>query len=123
MFHRGTLLATAAALLLARGALADSVKPLEARDIDLGSVTGTVYYTVDTDPFRVVATLQTVGEAPVPVRVISTLSPGQAVTLSTPRGVGEPAVEVRFVRRGNQVFVESSDQMPRKQALIVPERR
>ena len=123
MFNRCTLLAAAGAMFLADAACADPVKPLEARDIDLGSMTGTVYYTVDTDPFRIVATLQNVGENPSPVRFVATLFPDQVVVFSTPRGVGEPALEVHFVRHGNQVLVEPNGQVPQAQAMVVPEQR
>ena len=68
---------TVAAIFNARAAHADSLKPFEARDIDLGTLTDTVYQCVDTDPFRVIAMLQSVGEIPVPMRFIGTPSPGQ----------------------------------------------
>jgi len=123
MFYRCALLAAAAAIFLNDGARADSLKPFEGRDIDLGSMVGTVYYSADTEPFRVVATLQTVGESPLPVRFIATLSPGQVVILSTPRGVDEPALEVSLVRRGDQVVVEPNNLARQAQAMVLPARR
>ena len=42
------------------------------------------------------------------VRVVAVLTPGQSMTLSVPRGPGEPASEIAFTRRGDRVFV--SDQ-------------
>jgi hypothetical protein len=40
-----------------------------------------------------------------PVRFVATLAPGQSVTLSTARMLGESAVQVRFIRQGDQVIV------------------
>ena len=104
MFHR--LLTAVAAMIVAGGAHAESLRPIEGKDIDLGTMTGVVYYTDDTSDYRVVATLQTDSENPSIVRFVATLAPDQWVMLSTPRGAGEPASEVRFVRHGDQVFVD-----------------
>jgi hypothetical protein len=106
MFHRSALMGVVAAMLVTGPARADSLRPIESKDIDLGTMTGTVYYTVETGGYRVVATLQTVGDVPMPMRFVATLAPDQAIALSTPRKVGEPPIEVRFVHRGDQVLVE-----------------
>ena len=106
MFHRSALMGAVAAMAVAGVARADCLRPIEGRDIDLGTVAGTVYYTIQTHGYRVVATLQTAGDAPTPVRFVATLAPDQAIALSTPREAGEPPIEVRFVRHGDQVLVE-----------------
>jgi hypothetical protein len=106
MIHRVGLLAAAAAVLFAGSVRASTLKSIEGESVTLGGVTGMVYYTVEPAGYRVVATMQA-GEDHTVVRFIATLTPEQSVTLSTPRGVGEPPIEVRFERHGQQVFVES----------------
>jgi len=113
MFHRFGVLAAALALLVAGNARADALKPAEAEIVDLGTVNGIVYYTVEPTGYRVVATLRSPDQSPgvsSVVRFVATLAPEQSITLSTPRAAGEPAVEVRFVRHGGHVFVEDSRQ-------------
>ncbi|WP_119305113.1 hypothetical protein [Dongia deserti] len=70
---------------------ADGLQPMQAQSIDLGEVSGVVYYTVERDGFHVVTTLVD-GEAGIPVRAVSVLAPGQSVVLST--GVTAGAVEI-----------------------------
>lgn len=122
MFHRFGVLAAAALLLVAGNPRAVSLKPAEAKIVDLGAVSGTVYYTVEPTGYRVVATLLLTGLPPrLPsghspgvssvVRLVAILGPEQSITLSSPRRVGEPEIEVRFVRHGGQVFVEDSGQV------------
>ena len=84
---RPTFLAATLALATLGAAHADGLRPIEARSIDLGAVTGTAYYTVDPDGYRVVATVAQ-GAAGTPVRFEAVLSPGQTVRLSTPGEVG-----------------------------------
>jgi hypothetical protein len=107
MFRRFGLLAVACALFIAGSAYAEPLEPIQGESFALGTVTGVVYYTVEPAGYRVVATLQ-VGEAQTPVRFVATLAPEQSVTLSTPRGAGEPAIEVRFARHGEQLFVDGA---------------
>jgi hypothetical protein len=52
-----TSLAAAIALAAIGSAHAEGLKPLQGEIIDLGDVSGVVYYTVERDGFRVVATL------------------------------------------------------------------
>ena len=89
MFIRSTLLAATALLSLASfgAGHADGVRPIEARSIDLGEMSGVAYYTVERDGFRIVATLAQ-GEAGTPLRVVAVLGPGQSVVLSTPEQPG-----------------------------------
>ena len=91
------IILAAAALALATAiapAHAEGLKPTQARDIDaqgidLGAVSGVVYYTVEPGGFHVVATHEQQVEDATPVRVETVLAPGQSVVLSTPRGAGE----------------------------------
>lgn len=106
MALRPTLLAAALALTTAAAAHADGLRPIEARPIDLGAVTGTAYYTVGQDGYRVVATLAQ--GAGTPVRFEAVLTPGQTVTLSTPAGVGVAADTVEISRRDDEVLVHAS---------------
>lgn len=109
MLSRSGLFAAIAAVFVAGGAHADPLGPVQGRSVDLGTLSGVVYYTVEANFYRVVATLQTTGAQPTPVRFVATLAPEQSITLSAPRGAGEPAIEVRFVRRGAQMFVDRGD--------------
>jgi hypothetical protein len=90
------------------GAQADELLPIQSRTIAMGLVNGDAYYTNDAAGLRLVATLNG-DEGGTPVRLATTLATGQSVTLSVPAGVGEPAVEVRFSRRGDRVFVDGGN--------------
>ncbi|HUC18646.1 MAG TPA: hypothetical protein VMA37_13270 [Acetobacteraceae bacterium] len=109
MFGRFALPIAAIALLGAGSAYADGLKPIEAQSFTLGRTTGIVYYTVEPTGFRVVATLQSGGTETV-VRFIATLTPEQSITLSSPRDVDAPAIEVRLVRHGDQLFVDDGEE-------------
>src|SRR6266704_6216280 len=88
---RRALFATTVALAFVGPAHADGLRPIEAKSIDLGGVSGVAYYTVERDGFHVVATLAQ-GEAGTPIRVVSVLAPGQRMVLSTPQQAG--AIEI-----------------------------
>ncbi|HWA80208.1 MAG TPA: hypothetical protein VG848_07845 [Acetobacteraceae bacterium] len=118
IFHRFGVLAIAALLLVGGNPRADSLKPAEAKIVDLGAVNGIVYYTVEPTGYRVVATLVPSGlpsgHSPgllSVVRRVAILGPEQSVTLSSSGGVGEPAIEARIVRHGGQIFVEDGGQL------------
>jgi hypothetical protein len=95
----------AAALLLAslEGAHAGGLRPIDARSIDLGGVSGVAYYTVERDGFHVVTTLAQ-GIAGTPIRVVSVLAPGQSVAFSTP----DPASALEISRNGDSVLVRKA---------------
>lgn len=103
---RPTLLVAALAWATAGAAQADGLRPIEARSIDLGAVTGTAYYTADPDGYRVVATLAQ--GAGTPVRFEAVLTPGQSISLSTPAEVGVAADTVEISRRDDEVLVRTS---------------
>lgn len=105
MFRKTGLLVAAVALALAGGAHAESLAPVQGRVVALGKVSGVVYYTVEPDGYRVVAKLQA-GEDQSVVRLIATLTPEQSIVLSTPGAAGEPAIQVRLARHGDELFVE-----------------
>jgi hypothetical protein len=81
--------------------------------IRLGRFDGIVYYTVEQDGYRVVATLASGAEG-LPIRFVSTLGPGQRIIISTPQSVNEPAIEVEILRDGDALLV--SDLVPRTTA-------
>jgi len=100
---RRALFATTVALAFVGPAHADGLRPIEAKSIDLGGVSGVAYYTVERDGFHVVTTLAE-GEAGTPIRVVSILSPGQRVVLSTPA----PASGIEISREGDRVLVHGA---------------
>jgi len=91
------------ALASLEAAHADGLRPIEAKSIDLGEVSGVAYYTVERDGFHVVTTLAQ-GMAGTPIRVVSILAPGQSVAFSTPHQAG--ALEIS--RNGDSVFVRKA---------------
>ncbi|MET3911396.1 hypothetical protein ABID59_005760 [Bradyrhizobium sp. S3.3.6] len=82
---------------------AESLRPIQAKSIDLGDVSGVTYYTIEGDGFHVVTTLAQ-GEAGTPIRVVSVLAPGQHVVLSTTsRKTG-----LEISRQGDRVIVRNA---------------
>jgi hypothetical protein len=107
MFRRFASFAAIAALAFSGAPLhAEPLKPIQAHKVELGTLTGVAYYTVEPDGHHLVLTMQT-SESETPFRVVATLAPGQDFTLSIPRGAGEPAVDVHFTRANEQIFVNS----------------
>jgi hypothetical protein len=100
MSIRSILFAAAFALATLEAAHADGLRPIEAKSIDLGEVSGVAYYTVERDGFHVVTTFAQ-GEAGAPVRVVSVLVPGQSVVFSTPH----QAAALEISRNGDSVLV------------------
>ena len=105
MTKRIACLVACAVALVAGNSHADSIKPIEGKSIDLGAFGGIAYYTVKPEGYQLIVTLTPSG-AETPVRFIATLAPGQSVTLSTPRKLGEPAIEVSFKHQGEGLFVD-----------------
>ena len=103
MLIRNTLFAAAFTLTSLAAAHADGLRPIEAKSIDLGELSGVAYYTVERDGYRVVTTLAQ-GETGTPIRIVSVLAPGQSVRLSTPHEQG--ALEIG--RKGDSVFVRKA---------------
>ena len=103
----GAALALTSGLASLGAAHADGLRPIEAKSIDLGGVSGIAYYTVERDGLRVVATLAQ-GENGTPVRVEAVLAPGQSVVLSTPREVGAAPDAVEISRQDDRVLVREA---------------
>ena len=101
---RRALLATALTLTFAGPARADGLRPIDAKSIELGGVSGVAYYTIERDGFHVVTTLAE-GDAGTPVRIVSILSPGQRVILST----STQATKIEISREGDRVLVHSGN--------------
>ncbi len=100
MSIRNIFFATAFAFVSLGAAHADGLRPMEAKSIDLGEVSGVAYYTVERDGFHLVTTLAQ-GKAGTPIRVVSVLAPGQRVVLSTP----DQADGLEISRKGDSVLV------------------
>src|ERR1700688_1923893 len=104
MSIRSMLVAAAFALASLEAAHADGLRPIEARSIDLGEVSGVAYYTVERDGFHVVTTLAQ-GTAGTPIRVVSVLAPGQRVVLST----ANHASRLEISRQGDSGLVRKAN--------------
>lgn len=107
MLIRSTVLAAALAISGFSVAHADDIQPVQAKSIDLGVISGSAYYTVEPNGFRVVTTLSQ-GEAGTPVRLVAVLTPGQSVVLSTPREAGVELVEVEIARVDDTISVRDT---------------
>jgi hypothetical protein len=105
MTLRTTILAASAWALIG-AAHADGLRPIEARSIDLGEVSGIAYYTVERDGFRVVATLAE--DNGTPMRIETVLTPGQSIVLSTPHEAGAAPEAIEISRQDNQVLVREA---------------
>jgi len=103
MSIRTTLFAVAFTLASIAAGHAEGMRPIEAKSIDLGEVTGVAYYTVEPDGFHVVTTLAQ-GEAGTPIRIVSVLASGQSVILSTPQQTGS----LEISRNGDKVLVQKA---------------
>ena len=103
MSIRTTLFAAAFTLASIGARHAGGMRPIEAKSIDLGEVTGVAYYTVEPDGFHVVTTLAQ-GEAGTPIRIVSVLASGQSVILSTPQQTGS----LEISRNGDKVLVQKA---------------
>ena len=103
MFIRNILFATAFVFASLGAAHAEGLRPIEARHIDLGEVSGVAYYTIEKDGFHVVTTLAE-GVTGTPVRVVSVLAPGQHVILSTSR-----AGTLEISRNGDSILVGNAN--------------
>ena len=97
--------AFALAAPLAGPASANNLNAVESRGIDLGAVAGGAYYTVEPNGLHVVATCAQREKGAPPIRFQAVLAPGQAVTFSSPRGPGRPAVEVSMTRHDDAITV------------------
>jgi hypothetical protein len=103
MSIRSMIVAAAFALTSLEAAHADGLRPIDAKSIDLGEVSGVAYYTVERDGFHVVTTIAQ-GIAGTPIRVVSVLASGQSVAFSTPY----QARALEISRNGDSVLVRKT---------------
>ncbi|MGX9180357.1 hypothetical protein [Mesorhizobium sp. BHbdii] len=75
--------ALAALCVVAGAASAGELTARQGGSVDLGNFHGVVYYTEAADGYRVVTTM-TAGEESLPVRLVATLTEGQAFVISVP---------------------------------------
>ena len=99
-----TAIALTGFVLTSASAAAELLTPGSGHSVLLGAFDGVVHYTVEQDGYRVVATLASGPDAP-PLRVISTLAPGQRIVVSVPRSVGQPPLDFEIVRNGDALVV------------------
>ncbi|ASY58320.1 hypothetical protein SS05631_c34060 [Sinorhizobium sp. CCBAU 05631] len=64
-----------------------------------------MYYTVEKDGYRVVATLASGAEAQ-PIRFVSTLGPGERLMISVPQAIGQPSADFEIIREGEILHVQ-----------------
>jgi predicted aconitase len=83
-------------------ASAEELKPIQAKNIMLGSIYGVTYYTVEPEGLKVVTTMAA-GEAT--LRVTATLGQDQKVILSVPGTEGAAETLIEFERRGDLLYV------------------
>lgn len=75
-------------LAMPKLSVATELAPGEGHSVHLERFDADVYYTVEKDGLRVVATLASAAEA-LPIRFVSTLGPGQRLVISVPRSVNQ----------------------------------
>ncbi|NNH33536.1 hypothetical protein C9413_30355 [Rhizobium sp. SEMIA 4085] len=98
--------AFAMALLATTGvAAASELAPGNGYSIHLDRFNGAVYYTVEKDGYRVVATMAS-GEEAQPIRFVSTLGPGQRLMISVPQAIGQPSADFEILRNGEVLLVQ-----------------
>lgn len=92
------------ALLASASAQAAELQPIQGATVTVGGVAGVVYYTIEPDGYRAVATVASGAEAP-PVRFVAVLTDGQKLWVSVPGPVGSPASEIEIARSGNRLSI------------------
>jgi hypothetical protein len=80
------------------------LSPVCLDTVQLGAVSAMTYYTEEEDGFHVVTTIQADGrDAPVPVRFVTILQPGQKAIVSVPAELGGKASALELVRDGGRL--------------------
>jgi len=88
-------------------ASAADLKPSNSHSVELGSMRGVAYYTVEQDGgYRVVLTVAP-DEAASPVRFVTLLRPDQQVTMSLPGQVDGQDATIAITRHGDDVTVSA----------------
>lgn len=101
---RRSIVFPAALLAMTGAAAAADLKAGNGHSMHLGRFNGAVYYTVEKDGYRVVATLAS-GADEQPIRFVSTLGPGQRLMISVPQEIGQPSVDFEIIRDGEVLLV------------------
>lgn len=104
MVNRSLIAYAIAGAAFAGPAGAAELAPGSGHSIQLTAFEGVVYYTMEQDGYRVVATLAS-GADTHPIRMISTLLPGQSAIVSVPRSDGRPPLEFKVLRDGDTLIV------------------
>jgi hypothetical protein len=102
---RSSLGATAILLTAVAAADAQTIRPepLAGGSIAIGVVSGTGYYTVEPEGYRVVITLTKGTERP--IRFETVLTDGQSMILSAPRELGAESEVMTITREGDELVV------------------
>ena len=112
------LIAFAFACLATTGAsAADKLLPGNGYSIHLPSFDGVAYYTVEQDGYKVVTTLAS-GADGVPLRLSSTLRPGQRIVISVPQSAYQPSVDIVILRDGDGILLSGSEASPVSDANV-----
>ena len=117
----GRCLLLAAACMVTSPVYAGDVGEMQAASIQLHGFSGIVYYTSQSDGFRVVATLSE-GESGLPVRFEATLLDGQKLNISVPGKLGEPSHVLEMTRLRKRLVVSpphSSEAAPLPDVIVV----
>ena len=110
MIKTFALAATLAAALVGPTAgtiAAQTLVPVRAETIDLGSTRGSAYYVARPDGYHLVATLFS-GGANTPVRFNTVLASGQSASVSIPGPAGTLAHEIVFVRSADSLVAHQT---------------
>jgi hypothetical protein len=108
MSSRKIILAIATAFTVATSAQA-AERPLQARSVSLGSLSGVSYYTVEPNGYRVVVALARHDGNPA-LRFETTLGAGQDAVVSIPQELGFKAQSIKISRVGDEVRVQPAVQ-------------
>lgn len=100
-------LAALACLATTGVSVAGDLAPGRARSVHLDRFDGVVYYSVEQDGYRVVATLASGADA-MPIRLVATLGPGQRLVISAPRSADQPPVDFEILRKGDALLVSEA---------------
>lgn len=109
MKHLSRVVSLLLFLGVSSGAGAEQIREMAGVSIALGELSGNLYYVPDRDGYRVVATVSS-GDRATPLRFVATLAQGQSVVFSAPGKVGEPERQLKVVRAGDRVFVQTSSE-------------
>jgi hypothetical protein len=106
MKYLAIMMGAAASLVAAWGDVrAEDLAPFAGRSVAVGEMSGVAYYRPTEAGFEVVVTLAD-GPAGRPVRFVTTLSPGQATTISAPGMPGEETASITIARNGDHLSVD-----------------